>query len=1047
MKSAYLGLFSTIFNWVFEKILSPIIEFLAGLLSSVFEWIFENILVPILTLVIETVTPWLVKFFKDLFAELFYKILAYLCELVDFLEETFDIFAGTTPVKDVTRDVSDSLLNIVIFNPTIKKLFYMVMAIAFVLTLTFAVISVAKATFDLEFNGRKPVAQVMRTLFKTMIQFMIVPLMVLFILNLASKLLVAIEDSTKMANGTTGNPSLGSTVFAITSLDASVSPSENVSGNSSTSKNFLNEGVRGYFYRREAGWDYTSLSSIRPYFKFADFDFFTGYAVCIFLIIILAATAIVFVQRIFEVVILYVICPFFVSTMPLDEGEKYKKWKELFFGKLFGGYGSILGMKIYLMLVPFIMGNSIVWGNSSNDSAYLMKLLFIVGGAWATFKLGPMVTGLISAEAAQGESATSGMVGGMAGSALATAAVKSAQFTGKLAGMGIGALAGSSKESDDLADQKFDDMRKAQMEDSGELPEDEESDGKGGGADIPDKPGDGESGDSRDTENNMEDFMNEADEKEDQEEKDNGADIGDKPEDTEGKPEDTEDGEKDNEADIDDKQELGEDTDEPADDDDPLNQSFNDNDNLTDEELEDRDIENTLGKDALEEKKEESESKEEEKGNKYKQGTAKTQNKFDKFLGLCHRVLPHKANKDGSYSFGLLGFRVNYDKDGNRTGFKIPCVKFKYDDKGNVRLHKMNFGIAKIQREPSSGSMKLKSIPLIGLNRKADKETGEFNVTRIGALGINREKGKDGSYHVSKIGALGITRSQINDKGEYGITGVSPIGLKMDTHKNGERTVSSIAGLKFGSVLNKQTGHFETSGVRVGNMIFGGGNYVKGHDGSEIKPNKGTGGGGSSSSSGRKPSGGGKSGSGLNVKSGGNLSGGGSGSGLSGGSKGTVSTSGSGNKGTTPTPKKSGGSSLGGNKNLDVKQSGSTLNTSSNENHQGSSSLGGGKTLNTQTSGDDLNKSTLGGKSDLGNGGLGNDGGLDDAMSVRGSLDDSENIEDGFEIEAPDGFTVINEENGPTEMVDDYFEKEAEKMNPQSEPQKDSKKDKKGNKS
>ena len=108
MKSAYLGLFSTIFNWVFEKILSPIIEFLAGLLSSVFEWIFENILVPILTLVIETVTPWLVKFFKDLFAELFYKILAYLCELVDFLEETFDIFAGTTPVKDVARDVSDS---------------------------------------------------------------------------------------------------------------------------------------------------------------------------------------------------------------------------------------------------------------------------------------------------------------------------------------------------------------------------------------------------------------------------------------------------------------------------------------------------------------------------------------------------------------------------------------------------------------------------------------------------------------------------------------------------------------------------------------------------------------------------------------------------------------------------------------------------------------------------------------------------------------------------------------------------------------------------
>ena len=984
MKSAYLGLFATIFNWIFEKILSPIVEFIANLLSTVFEWIFENILVPILTLVIETVTPWLVKFFKDLFAELFYKILAYLCELVDFLEECFDIFAGTAPVKDVTRDVSDSLLNIIVFNPTIKKLFYMVMAIAFVLTLTFAVISVAKATFDLEFNGRRPVAQVMRNLFKTMIQFMLVPLMVLFILNLASRLLVAIEDSTKMANGTMGDPSLGSTVFAIASLDASKNPSENVSHNSSTSKNFLEEGARGRFYRREAGFDYTSLSSIRGSFNFADFDFFTGYVVCIFLIIVLAATGIVFVQRIFEVVILYIICPFFVSMMPLDEGEKFKKWKELFFGKLFGGYGSILGMKIYLMLIPFIMGNQIVWGSSSNDSAYLMKLLFVVGGAWATFKLGPMVTGLISAEAAQGESAMSSMVGGMAGSTLASAAVKSAQFTGKMLGKGVGAAFGSSKKDSEeesaLADQKFDDMRKAQMEDSGELSEDEESGGEGGGADIPDKPGDGESGDTGGT-----DSLKETDDKEDQEEtKGNETDIGDKPE-------DTEDVEKDNEADIDEKGELGEDTDEPAGDDDPLNQSFNQDDDLTDEELENKELENTLGKDALEEKKEESESKEEEKGNKYKQGTAKTQNKFDKFLGLCHRVLPHKANKDGSYSFGLLGFRVNYDKDGNRTGFKIPCVKFKYDDKGNVRLHKMNFGIAKIQREPSSGSMKLKSIPLIGLNRKADKETGEFNVTRIGALGIDREKGKDGSYHVSKIGALGVTRSQINDSGEYGITGVSSIGLKMDTHKNGERTISSIAGLKFGSVLNKQTGHFETSGVRVGNMIFGGGNYVKGHDGSEIKPNKGTGGGKSGSSGGS-----------LNVKLGSGLSG-----------RSSVSSSG-GNKGAAPGPNRGGGSSLGGSKNLNVSsESSSSGSTPSPSN---SSSLGGKQDLNTSSGSTSEGLSSgggdIGGKSNLGTGStLGNDNSSDDTLSVHGSLDDSETTDDGL----VDTIGSINDVEDPVE--------------------------------
>ena len=125
-------------------------------------------------------------------------------------------------------------------------------------------------------------------------------------------------------------------------------------------------------------------------------------------------------------------------------------------------------------------------------------------------------------------------------------------------------------------------------------------------------------------------------------------------------------------------------------------------------------------------------------------GTSRTQSGFDKFFGACHKIMPHKANKDGSYSFGLLGFRINYDKNGNRIGFKIPCAKFKYDANGEWRLHKLNFGVAKIQRESASGSFKLKSIPLIGLNRKEDAVTGEMHTTSFSPIGLQRERGKDG---------------------------------------------------------------------------------------------------------------------------------------------------------------------------------------------------------------------------------------------------------------------------------------------------------------
>ena len=43
MEYAYMGLFSAIFNWIFDKILSPVLNFISGLLETVLSWIFNNV--------------------------------------------------------------------------------------------------------------------------------------------------------------------------------------------------------------------------------------------------------------------------------------------------------------------------------------------------------------------------------------------------------------------------------------------------------------------------------------------------------------------------------------------------------------------------------------------------------------------------------------------------------------------------------------------------------------------------------------------------------------------------------------------------------------------------------------------------------------------------------------------------------------------------------------------------------------------------------------------------------------------------------------------
>ncbi len=437
---AYLGLFSRIFNWVLERIFEPVFEFVAGLLSTVFTWIFNEILAPILMPILEAALEFFIDLWLQIYSLFIYGLFSGVLKLIDYLQTAFDVFIGLTDVSYVDHGVrtTGTLVEVLMQNKTVSTVFWVITCGALALALLLTVYATAQSAFDLDFENKRPVSKVLTSMMKTFIRFFTVPFLVYFMLKLSSVILRGVSTALTSGNGGT---SLGRILFMIASLDAAKNDQYNISTASASANIGATDAIRAPFYNLTGGKDYANVKEVIEYFDLAKFDYLIGFIAAVFLLFTIGICLIIFVQRIFELILLYIVSPYFVCTMPLDDGEKYSKWQELFIGKCFTGFGSAIGMRLYLMICPMVMGNSLTFGtNSSPEMDYIMKLFFLAGGAWAVYKSGSMITSLISFQAGSSEQTTAALAGGL----MYSYTVGKAMSAGKsLVGKGVNKAAAS----------------------------------------------------------------------------------------------------------------------------------------------------------------------------------------------------------------------------------------------------------------------------------------------------------------------------------------------------------------------------------------------------------------------------------------------------------------------------------------------------------------------------------------------------------------------------------------------------------------------------
>ena len=420
MELVYIGFFSRIFEWVLSSIFDPVYRFVSGLLTTVFSWLFNTILAPVLMPILKDVLQFVYELWMRIYCTEFYILLSGVLKIIDYMEKAFDVFIGLSDVtyKTGETNVTGSLVDVLLQQGTVSTVFWMITLGGLGLALMLTIYATAKSAFDLDFENKRPVSKVLAAMMKTFVQFFTVPFLVYFLVKLSAVIIRGITSAMTVG----GTSTLGRIVFSIATLDAARDANYNLTtlaDKSITLGTSPKDIIRYPFYTlggegvEVTPLDYGNLSDVNKYFDLAHIDYLIGFIAAVFLLFTIGVCLITFVQRIFEIVLLYLVSPYFVCTIPLDDGEKFGKWKEMFVAKCFTGFGSAIGMRLFLMICPMMMGGQIKFGSSSSpEMDYMIKLFFLVGGAWAVYKSGPMITTLLNFQAGQSESATAAMAGG-----------------------------------------------------------------------------------------------------------------------------------------------------------------------------------------------------------------------------------------------------------------------------------------------------------------------------------------------------------------------------------------------------------------------------------------------------------------------------------------------------------------------------------------------------------------------------------------------------------------------------------------------------------
>ena len=307
---------------------------------------------------------------------LLYGISKSIYQLIDGLLSCANMLCGIQPIQYQGAEMD--FLTFLLRNKNITYGFVGAIVVGVILVFVFAVFAIIRTVSTEKDNNLTP-AQIYIKVGKTLLTFLFVPVCMAVLIYLTNLLMQSLYIST----------SGGSTKGLGTFLAGAFGNSARKSGVSET------------FYLSPA-FDYTSTGNVKGYLDLSDYDYFFSWIGGIAILLCLASTLLMFVDRAFSLVILFIFSPISISTSVIDDGQRFKLWRDQFIVKFLTGYGCIIALNIYALVIAAITSSDLVFFNNTVLNN-LMKIAIILGGAVSMQRMMALVGNLISQGAGSNE--------------------------------------------------------------------------------------------------------------------------------------------------------------------------------------------------------------------------------------------------------------------------------------------------------------------------------------------------------------------------------------------------------------------------------------------------------------------------------------------------------------------------------------------------------------------------------------------------------------------------------------------------------------------
>ena len=327
---------------------------------------------------------WLTDVFFGWIYDVFYTLQKSICYLLDFIRDIFCKLAGIETVK--IDGSEEEILSHFILSPAIRNAFLGVLLVGVILLFVFVIIAIIKSEAA-DPQHKKTKGQILVKSLQSFVIFLLIPFLLIAGIMLANVVVGAIHASMtgSMLDGNAAS-TIGGQILVTSGYDAYIGPA----------------GSRAEIERMfvTGQLDYNSLSVVKRYYDLSEMNFFVGIAGGLVILVMFVMSAVMFVQRIFDIILLYIVSPASVSTIPLDDGGRFRIWREMLVSKVLSAYGIILSMNIFFLVVPQI-SQITFFGNAFKDG--IVQLLFVIGGAFSITKANMIIAQLTGSNAGMQE--------------------------------------------------------------------------------------------------------------------------------------------------------------------------------------------------------------------------------------------------------------------------------------------------------------------------------------------------------------------------------------------------------------------------------------------------------------------------------------------------------------------------------------------------------------------------------------------------------------------------------------------------------------------